>query len=150
MAVPVMTPRLARDQYYLKMLELVSARSTCGRRAVGAIITDVDGHILSTGYNGVPRGVLHCTDLPCLGRHDPRGDSTRCLSVHAEINALLQCSRLDLARVIYVSCTPCFSCAKAICNTEIKRIICCELYADQQGAELLASSGITVEVYPTS
>src|SRR5258708_3001642 len=104
--------RLSRDDYFLEMLHLVANRSTCARRAVGTIITDDRGHILATGYNGVPRGFTHCTDSPCLGVNDPKGDTGRCMAIHAEINALLQCSRLDLAHALYVSASPCFACAK--------------------------------------
>jgi dCMP deaminase len=134
--------RDTRDEYYLKMLKLVAGRSTCGRRSVGAIITDCNGHVLSTGYNGVPSGVAHCIDIPCKGRNDPAGDSSRCLAVHAETNALLQCTQLEHAWTMYASCTPCFTCAKLICNTPIKRIVCQEAYADATGLWLFEQRGI--------
>jgi len=129
--------RLTHDQYYTALLVLVAARSTCARRAVGAIIVDARNRVLSTGYNGVPSGFPHCTTEPCTGVNDPPGDSRRCLAVHAEINAIMQCSRLDLASSLYVSCTPCFTCAKAIANTPIKRVICLEEYADPMGMAVL-------------
>jgi len=138
--------RLNHDEYYLQMLDLVAARSTCARRAVGAIITDTKHHILSTGYNGVPSGFTHCIDTPCVGRYDPPGDSSRCMAVHAEQNALLQCSRLDLAAVMYTSCVPCFTCAKMIVNTHITRVVALKTYADTTGLSVLEAAGITVEV----
>jgi dCMP deaminase len=138
--------RDTRDEYYLKMLELVASRSTCGRRAVGAIITDQQGHVLSTGYNGTPIGIPHCTEVACLGRWDPKGDSSRCLSVHAEVNALVQCVRLEFAHTIYASCTPCFNCSKLICNTPIQRVVCREVYADETGLWLFAQRGIHLVV----
>jgi dCMP deaminase len=141
--------RDTRDEYYLKMLALVAGRSTCGRRLVGAIITDEAGHVLSTGYNGTPIGIPHCTEVACDGRFDPPGDSSRCLSVHAEQNVLLQCTRLDLAYNLYISCTPCFVCAKLIVNTPIKRVICQEAYADVTGLWLLAQRGIKLIYNPT-
>jgi len=100
------------------------------RRKVGAIIVDEKYHILSTGYNGVPSGFKHCIDEPCIGAKDPTGNSERCMAVHAEVNAMLQCSRINDARTLYVSCTPCIGCAKMICNTPIKRIIASSAYAD--------------------
>lgn len=140
--------RPSLDNYFLEMLGLVSSRSTCGRRAVGAIITDIYGHVLSMGYNGVPSGIDHCIDVPCAGRHGKPGESAHdlCLAVHAEANAILQCQRLDLASVMYCSCSPCFNCAKLIANTEIIRIVCLEEYNDDVGRELLNRVGINVEI----
>lgn len=141
------TGRLSRDEYYLQMLDLVALRSTCSRRCVGAIIVDSKGRVLSTGYNGVPVGFVHCIDEPCRGACDDPGDSSRCLAVHAEINAMLQCPRINDAYTIYVSCTPCFSCAKMICNTSIKRIVTIEKYSDQEGAIILSEADIEVVVH---
>lgn len=144
--------RLTHDQYFLEMLKLVAARSTCARRAVGAIIVDRRHHILSTGYNGVPRGFRHCIDeaddvsrVPaddvCQGKWDPKGDTRRCMAVHAEVNAVIQCTRLDLAWKMYVSASPCFTCAKMIANTGIKHVIALELYADD--TDVLKRAGIS-------
>jgi len=141
--------RLSRDDYFLTILDLVAARSTCARRAVGAIITDGDGHVLSLGYNGVPRGFPHCVDVPCLGAADKAGDTSRCMAVHAEVNALIQCSRLDLAHSLYCSCSPCFSCAKAIANTPIKRVVCRELYADLHDVFTIANIELVYTPVPT-
>jgi len=138
--------RLSHDEYFLQMLELVAARSTCTRRAVGAIITDVYNKILSTGYNGVPRGMVHCIDVACIGAIDLAGDSSRCEAVHAEVNAILQCSAIERAHTFYVSCTPCFTCAKMICNTSIKRVVVLEPYADQAGQTMLSRARIEIIV----
>jgi dCMP deaminase len=138
--------RLSKKSYYLEMLKLVANRSTCIRRKVAAIITDRDGHVLSTGYNGVPRNFEHCIDIPCSGAGDKPGDNTKCMAVHAEQNALLQCNDLDKAYVLYCSCVPCFSCAKMIANTNIALVICVENYADKAGQELLIEAGIILEV----
>jgi len=132
------------DQYFLKMLDLVATRSTCARRAVGCIITDQRGSVLSTSYNGVPAGITHCIEQACDGAFDPPGNSERCLAVHAEVAAIIQCHRLDLAYSLYCSCSPCFGCAKAICNTPIKRVVCAERYADTLGEALLTRKGIKV------
>lgn len=138
--------RQTRDEYFLSMLALVSGRSTCARRSVGAIITDINGHVLATGYNGPPRGMAHCTDeQPCPGRNDPPGDTRRCLAVHAEQNVLLQTHRIDLAHTMYVSSTPCFVCAKLICNTPIKNVVSLQAYAEDSSA-LLRKAGIELVI----
>lgn len=128
------------------MLDLVAARSTCIRRAVGAIITDEDGHVLSTGYNGVPRDFDHCISVPCIGAGDRPGDNTNCMAVHAEQNALLQCSDISSAHTMYCSCVPCFICAKMIANTNIKRIVAKETYSDTRGFDVLMDAGILIQI----
>lgn len=144
--------RLTHDRYYLQMLELVAARSTCGRRAVGAIIVDQGHYILSTGYNGVPRRYPHCLDTggvhdrACVGRGDPSGDSARCFAVHAEQNALLQCSALERAWKLYTSCAPCFTCSKLIANTNIKIIVALTDYPDELGRDVLSAAGVSLTV----
>lgn len=134
------------DEYFLQILEIVASRGTCIRRRVAAIIVSEDNHILSTGYNGPPSGFSHCIMVPCKGAEDPPGQTDNCMAVHAEINALIQCNRLDLAYTMYSSTTPCFACAKAICNTNIQRIVCRQRYADTRGIHVLAESSRTVDV----
>lgn len=133
--------RPSTDDYFLKMLGLVASRGTCIRRRVACIIVSGEKHVLATGYNGPPQGFPHCITKPCEGAVDEPGKTENCLAVHAEINALLQCSRLDLAYTMYTSTSPCFSCAKAICNTNIRRIVCLQAYADARGIDLLTASG---------
>lgn len=141
--------RPSNDEYYLSMLDAIAARSTCPRRQVGAIIVTEDHRILSTGFNGVPRGFPHCTEehKQCPGANDPKGDTRRCLAVHAELNAVLSCADLSRAHTLYVKCTPCKQCALMICNTPIKRIVCRERYADDS-ADILRTANVTVEVKP--
>ena len=136
----------SHDAYFTQLLALVASRSTCARRAVGAIIVSERQFVLATGYNGVPSGFLHCTDHPCPGALDPSGDTTRCEAVHAEQNALLQCHRLDLAHTLYTNVMPCFTCAKLIANTPIRRVVCAELYSDT-GLSILERAKIKTLVW---
>ena len=138
--------RPSPHSYFLDMLKLVASRSTCIRRRVGAIIVSTDNHVLATGYNGVPQGLEHCIDTPCLGVNDQPGNSDRCLAVHAEINALLQCQDLTQAFAMFTSVMPCFVCAKAIANTPIKKLVCVEPYADSRGQQLMEQCGIHVHI----
>jgi dCMP deaminase len=128
--------------YYVRMLDIVQARGTCLRRQVGAILTDETGHVLNTAYNGPPSKEPHCVDFPCAGANDPPGDTRRCLAVHAEQNLLIQCQQLFRAHTMYVTVTPCFTCAKMICNTPIQRIIITGPYADDEGGKLLRRRGL--------
>jgi dCMP deaminase len=140
-------PRVSLDAYYVEMLALVGRRSTCPRRQVGAIITDPVGHVLSTGYNGVPSGYPHCIDNPCPGKYEPSGDTRNCMAVHAEINAIIQCRQLERAFTLYTHTLPCFECAKVIANTPIVEIIFVEGYPDDRGQVVLTLLGKEVRQY---
>lgn len=139
-------PRPTLDETYLAMLPLYAARGTCARRQVAAIITDKRGRMLGAGFNGVPRGFTHCTEEPCSGALDQAGDTRRCLAVHAEINAILNCTDHNHMDTIYCTCSPCFECAKAIINTSIKHVVVDEIYADTRGLAILSEAGVTVNV----
>lgn len=115
----------------MQLLPLLASRGTCVRRKVAAIVTDEAGHLLGCGYNGVPRGEVHCLDQPCPGATDPKGNTTRCRAIHAEVNAIKQAgSRLEVATRLYCSCTPCLACAQEITHygPHIKRVYALEIY----------------------
>lgn len=135
------------DQYFMSLLPLVAARATCARRAVACVLADRRGRILATGYNGVPAGFAHCGEWqpitgtvaqrvrPCEGSNDPPGDSRRCLAIHAEQNALMNCWRLDLVHAAYVSCSPCFACAKLLRNLPaLNRVVTASLYKGEEAS----------------
>lgn len=130
------------------MLPFVASRSTCVRRMVAAIITDKDGHILSTGYNGVPSGIDHCYLKPCPGAKQESGNSSLCEAVHAEQNALIQCADISRAAYMYCSATPCFVCAKMILNTPIQAIWAQERYNDPRALDILRRRNIPVYIFP--
>jgi dCMP deaminase len=133
--------RQSLDQYFLDMLPVIATRATCRRRQVAAIITDVSGHILSTGFNGVPSGYPHCVDMPCPGAADEPGNTSNCMAIHAEQNAIIQCTALERAHVIYCSTSPCFVCCKLIANTRIRRVVYETEYADARGLVVLHNLG---------
>jgi dCMP deaminase len=68
------------------------------------------------------------------------------MAVHSEQNALLQCGDITRAHTVYISCTPCFVCAKMIANTDIRHVICETSYADTRGLQVLMDAGCRVEV----
>lgn len=131
--------RKDKINYYLDIAKAVSERSTCLRRQYGCVIVNND-EIVSTGYNGAPRGRKNCIDLGYCYREQkeiPRGERYElCRSVHAEQNAIISASRKDLiGATIYMSginvktnsiepnSTSCMMCKRFIINAGIKEII---------------------------
>lgn len=112
------------DQWAMQLAEVTALRATCTRRKVGAVIFDAHGYILSTGYNGPPAGMPHCTDEPCEGAHCASGTGLDlCQSLHAEQNAIARLRSPLEAHTMYVTTAPCVSCTKLTLATSIKRIV---------------------------
>ena len=125
-----MVDRAPLDRVLLTSAKAWSLRSTCMRRSVGCVLTDVSGHTLSSGHNGVPRGAQHCTaGTPCAGANCPSGTGVDlCEAVHAEINALLRCPDIDKIHTCYTTTSPCIHCVKALLNTSCRRIVFLDEY----------------------
>lgn len=116
--------RPGHDDVYMAMCEILSYRSTCHRRSVGCIIVDHDFKVLSTGYNGVAAGEVHCTTVKCKGSDYPSGEALdKCEAIHAETNALMQCNDVTKIFTIYVTTHPCSHCCKMIANTSCERVV---------------------------
>ncbi len=131
--------RVSKTNYYLDIAQTVSERSTCLRRRFGAIIVKNDV-IISTGYNGTPRGRKNCSDLGTCFREElgiPRGERYElCRSVHAEANAIISASAEESrGATIYMACvnpsdgtlvcgtSSCAMCKRMIINAGIERVI---------------------------
>lgn len=141
--------RPSLDEYYLRMVSLVASRGTCPRRQVGAVLVDDHGKLVATGYNGPPAGMDHCTDHPCAGANDRSGDNSRCIAVHAEVNAVLQAqaSRRE-PWTLYSSATPCFNCAKVLITAGVKEVVSQSVYqGDVEGLYLMARAGIRTFIF---
>lgn len=124
------------DAHFMAIAKLCSEMSTCSRRSVGCVLVSDQRVILSTGFNGPPRGFYHCTDVPCPGANSKSGTNLdACEAIHAEANALLHCSRLDQAKVCYTTTSPCLSCVKLLIATNISQIIFLEEYPHPEAAE---------------
>lgn len=134
-----MAQRRDKENYYLDIADSVSERSTCLRRRYGAIIVSND-EIISTGYNGAPRGRKNCSDLGRCTREElkiPSGQRYElCRSVHAEANAIISASRRDMIdAVLYLSgrdghtdqllrdTTCCSMCRRMIINAGIRKVV---------------------------
>ena len=131
--------RIDKENYYLDIAETVLKRATCLRRCYGAIIVKND-EIVSTGYNGAPRGRRNCTDLGCCAREalqSPSGERYElCRSVHAEANCIISAARSAiLGGTLYLTgrdaktgellpdATSCAMCRKLIINAGIDRVV---------------------------
>ncbi len=131
--------RVSKVNYYLDIAETVAERSTCLRRHFGAIIVKNDV-IISTGYNGAPRGRKNCTDLGTCYRDKmniPRGERYElCRSVHAEANAIIAAPRDQmLGATLYMCCTnpadgsvmggtcSCMMCKRLVLNAGIEKVV---------------------------
>lgn len=135
------------DEYFMKITHLVSQRSTCLRRRVGAVIVK-DKRIISTGYNGAPKGLRHCLELGCLREQMeiPSGERHElCRGAHAEQNAIIQAAgsgtSMDGA-TMYCTNSPCSTCTKMIINAGIKKLVLGAEYPDKLGEELIREAGI--------
>jgi dCMP deaminase len=131
----------------MNITALVAQRSTCTRRAVGAIIVK-DKRILSTGYNGAPSGIRHCLEVGCLREslQVPSGERHElCRGIHAEQNAIIQAAYHGVSvnnAVLYCTNQPCAICAKMIINAGIKKIYYQSGYTDALAQEMLSEAGI--------
>ena len=131
--------RIDKENYYLDIAQAALERSTCLRRCYGAIIVQND-EIISTGYNGAPRGRKNCADLGYCTREAmriPSGERYElCRSVHAEANAIISAARSEtLGATLYMVCkdpksgelipgsTSCSMCRRLIINAGIKRVV---------------------------
>ncbi|MFA6804978.1 MAG: cytidine/deoxycytidylate deaminase family protein [Candidatus Methanomethylophilaceae archaeon] len=141
--------RPSNDEYFMSMAYLVSSRSTCIRRKVGAIIVK-DKHILSTGYNGSPKGTRHCEELGCIREQLNIPSGTRhelCRGVHAEQNAVAQAAYFGVSvngGTVYCTTFPCSMCAKILINSGITEIVYDNGYMDELSKELLAETDIKI------
>ena len=140
------------DSYFMEIAGVVSQRSTCLRRKVGAVIVK-DKRLLTTGYNGAPAGLLHCLEIGCLRQEKniPSGERHElCRGLHAEQNAIIQAALHGVSihgAVLYCTHYPCSLCAKMLVNAGIKRIVLKENYPDELARQLFKEAGIKVEIY---
>ncbi|MFA5771143.1 MAG: cytidine/deoxycytidylate deaminase family protein [Thermoplasmata archaeon] len=163
-----MSERLSLDQYFMNMAYLVSQRSTCLRRQVGAVLVK-DTRVLATGYNGAPKGLKHCSEVGCMrmGRPNielyaeeeikevkklfaeyntpiPSGYRHElCRGVHAEQNAIIQSAVFGTSikdTTIYSTTYPCVICAKMLINASVVEIVYDGEYVDPLSKKLLDES----------
>ena len=111
------------DQVYLQMASILSKRSTCLDKQVGCLFVNSKNEIIASGYNGAPRGEVHCTDRGFCNKEKTGNLVNNCMSAHAEQNAILQCRVPEQIHTVYTTLSPCVTCVKILMNTPCKRIV---------------------------
>ena len=135
------------DTYFMEMAKLASRRSSCLRRAVGAVLVR-DKRLLATGYNGVPSGVTHCEVTGCLRDklQVPSGERHElCRGLHAEQNAIIQAALHGVSTkdaILYCTTLPCIICAKMLINSGVRKVFFLDGYSDTLTEEMLAEVGL--------
>lgn len=135
------------DEYFMDIVTLVSRRSTCLRRSVGAILVK-DKRILATGYNGAPSGLRHCLEVGCLREQMNIRSGERhelCRGLHAEQNAIIQSALHGISlkgATLYCTNHPCIICAKMIINAGIVRVLYRDGYRDSMAENMLKEAEI--------
>lgn len=136
----------------MEMAHVVSKRSTCLRRQVGAILVK-NKHILSTGYNGAPKGLKHCEEVGCIrsNLNVPSGERHElCRGLHAEQNAIIQAAVFGVSIVnstLYCTNTPCVVCVKMLINAGVTEIVYSGDYPDKLAKKMLQESNIKIRKF---
>lgn len=141
--------RPSRHQSLMSVAQIIAERSTCQRLNVGAVVAR-DGRIMTTGYNGPPSGMPHC-DHPPENDYGVPHTKPCTVAVHAETNAIAFAARYGMATEhaeLYVTHSPCGTCAKLIVNAGIVRVAYGVEFRDLTGLDLLESAGIETFYVP--
>jgi dCMP deaminase len=140
------------DTYFMKMAELVATRSTCLRRQVGAVVVK-EKRVLTTGYNGAPKGLKHCGEVGCVREQNQVESGTRhelCRGVHAEQNAVIQAAYFGASikdATMYTTNFPCVMCAKILVNAGVREVVYKDEYIDELSKDILNESKVSVRRY---
>ena len=141
--------RPSLDEYFMRIALVVSTRSTCLRKKVGAVLVR-DKRILATGYNGAPSGMKHCSEVGCLREQSgvPSGERHElCRGVHAEQNAIIQAALHGVSTegaTLYCTHQPCILCTKMLINAKIVRVVFKISYPDTKALEFFVDTGVKV------
>ena len=146
--VQVSFSRPSWDEYFMNIAKQVAARSNCMKRQVAAVIVS-DRRIISTGYNGTPRGVKNCNEGGCprCNNFSESGKNLEeCLCSHGEENAIVQASYHGIAikdSTLYTTYSPCLLCSKMIINAGIRRVVFNEAYPlNDPATRMLKEAGV--------
>jgi dCMP deaminase len=137
------------DEYFMDIAHVVSKRGNCSRRKVAAVIVS-ERRIISTGYNGTPRGIENCFEGGCprCASDVSSGESLgECICAHAEENAIVQAAYHGISvkdSMLYCILSPCLMCTKMIINAGIKEVVYeSEYHFTEQARSLFTTAGVT-------
>jgi dCMP deaminase len=128
--------RISWNEYFIEITKLIAKRASCPRKQVGALIVK-NNKIIASGYNGSPKGMLHCSTAGCIIKNN---HCTRV--IHAEMNALLQAGKESQDAKLYCTCLPCEICFKLCIQAGIKEIIYLEDYNKEDVSYWIDNGGI--------
>ncbi|KKP04128.1 hypothetical protein THAR02_03787 [Trichoderma harzianum] len=141
------------DTYFMALASLASQRSNCMKRRVGCVLVGRERRVISTGYNGTPRGLRNCAEGGCPrcneGSSSGVGLAT-CLCIHAEENALLEAGRERIREgsVLYCDTCPCLTCSIKICQVGIAEVVYAHGYSmDTETAEVFRQAGVKLRQF---
>ena len=144
------------DEYFMNVAEMIKLRSTCMSARKGAVLVK-DNRVVSTGYNGSPRGAKHCNQGGCvrctqrhLGKIKSGVYSEPCICCHSEENAIVQAAVHGISTegaTMYTTFTPCVNCSKMIINAGIKEVVAKVEYPDDAGLQLLKEVGVVFRLF---
>ena len=139
------------DEYFMNIADVVKLRCTCLSASKGAVLVK-DKRIISTGYNGSPRGIKHCNQGGCvrctqrhLGKLKSGNYSEPCVCCHSEENAIVQAAVHGISTegaTLFTTFTPCVNCAKMIINAGIREVVAKIEYPDDVGIQLFKEAGV--------
>ncbi|KAG5917730.1 hypothetical protein E4U53_004170 [Claviceps sorghi] len=141
------------DTYFMALASLAAQRSNCMKRRVGCVLVGRERRVLSTGYNGTPRGLRNCADGGCPRCNDGHGSGVglaTCLCIHAEENALLEAGRERIrdGSVLYCDTCPCLTCSIKICQVGIAEVVYAHGYSmDKEAAAVFAQAGVKLRQF---
>ena len=134
------------DEYFMQIARTVATRATCPRASVGCVLVR-DHRILTTGYNGSPRGVAHCAEVGCTIVND------HCVrATHAEANAVVQGALHGVTlsdSTAYCTHQPCVHCSKLLISAGVRKIVYDVAYPDPIAQELLSEAGVAQVQFAT-
>jgi len=141
------------DVYFMALASLAAQRSNCMKRRVGCVVVR-DKRVISTGYNGTPRGLRNCGEGGCGRCNEAQGSGhglATCLCMHAEENALLEAGRERLGRegtVLYCDTCPCLTCSIKIAQVGVSEVVYNHGYSmDTATAAVFREAGVKLRQF---
>ncbi|KOS22747.1 Deoxycytidylate deaminase [Escovopsis weberi] len=141
------------DSYFMALASLAAQRSNCMKRRVGCVLVSKEHRVISTGYNGTPRGQRNCNEGGCGRCNSGNGSGVglaTCLCLHAEENALLEAGRERIREgsILYCDTCPCLTCSIKICQLGIHEVVYAYTYSmDKETADVLGQAGVKLRQF---